>query len=225
MKPKQYLLLASIFFLLSGWTLALENRITEEQMAASIAPDVLRFHILAASDSTADQTLKLQVRDVFLSTLRNALSADAGKQDIINYVNCEKSKLESSLNSFIKNQGVSDTVNIQTANVHFPRRTYGSLTFPCGNYDTVQIYIGPAKGHNWWCVLYPSLCFTDESGPSLPASSCHILQESLEQGTYQDMLSLSQNTSIMEHLDHIETKFWIQKPFHALQQLLEEPEI
>lgn len=223
MKPKHYLLLASIFFLLSGWTLAFESRMAEEQMAASIAPDVLRFHILAASDSKADQALKLQVRDVFLKTLRTELSTDADKQDIIEYINHEKSVLESSLNTYIKNQGVSDTVSIQTANIHFPRRTYGAFTFPCGNYDTVQIYIGPANGHNWWCVLYPSLCFTDESGPSLPASSCQILQESLEKGTYQDMLS--QNISIMEYLDHIEAKFWIQKPLYALQHLLTKQEI
>ncbi|MDO4325721.1 MAG: stage II sporulation protein R [bacterium] len=220
-QPKQYLILAALFFLIACWTFAIEERVGDETLANALSPNVLRFHILAASDSDEDQALKLDVRDFFLETLRaelfhrfpeifpemqtdgtkNASKADgeavsgtgesksAGKQELLTYIRQEKEYLEETVNAYIAQKGFSDTVSIQIATVHFPARTYGDMVFPCGNYEAVQLLIGPANGHNWWCVLYPSLCFTEETGPYLPESSCRQLEQMIGKDLYETLLS------------------------------------
>lgn len=231
-KPsRQYLILAAIFFLMACWMFAIEDRLDDEMLADALAPNVLRFHVLAASDSEEDQALKLDVRDFFLEILREELSdrfptmqsdnpkdakktellaaaraeseavsgtgkqksikeqKSAGKQEILTYIGQEKEHLEEAVNAYIAQKGFSDTVSIQTATVHFPTRTYGNMVFPCGDYEAVQLLIGPAKGHNWWCVLYPSLCFTEETGPYLPESSCRQLEQMIGKDLYETLLS------------------------------------
>ena len=103
------------------------NTCKQEADASRIAPYVLRFHILAESNSKTDQQLKLKVREQVLSYIQETLS-------------------------------LSNELSYQD---HFPARTYGNAFFPCGYYDAARITIGKGKGRNWWCVLYPGLCFTN----------------------------------------------------------------
>ncbi|MDO4294626.1 MAG: stage II sporulation protein R [bacterium] len=183
------LLFSVVFFLFACCFFALADRSHDEAIAASLSPSVLRFHVLAASDSEEDQNLKLKVRDFFLDTLHKALPQTADKANILSYVENQKATLVESLNAFLAQNGSSDTATLEIASIHFPQRRYGALCFPSGQYEALRICIGEAKGHNWWCVLYPSLCFTDESGPYLPASSCELLKDLVGEGTYSKLLS------------------------------------
>lgn len=189
--PRHYLILAVLFFFMACWMFAIEERLEDEAVADALAPYVLRFHVLAASDAESDQALKLEVRDFFLTHLQEKLSSrpDTGKQEILAYIGENRERLENAVNAFLAQKGVHDTVSLETATVHFPTRNYGNLVFPCGDYEAVRLLIGPAKGHNWWCVLYPSLCFTEESGPYLPEDSCRQLEQMIGETMYKTLLS------------------------------------
>lgn len=123
-----------------------------------IRGSVLRFHILANSDSAADQELKLAVRDRILEldsrlfegaqTLSEAKQAAQRQLDLI-----QKTALDE-----IRSRGYDYEVSAELTNMYFSTREYEAFTLPAGYYDAVRITIGEGKGHNWWCVLYPPLC-------------------------------------------------------------------
>ena len=120
------------------------NTCKQEADASRIAPYVLRFHILAESNSKTDQELKLKVRDQVLSYIRENAPDHAGKEELASWLLSHK-----------------EEVDLNLSHDHFPARTYGNAFFPCGYYDAARITIGKGKGRNWWCVLYPGLCFTN----------------------------------------------------------------
>lgn len=142
----------------------------------AVAEDVIRLHILADSDSEYDQTVKLALRDLLLPYL-NAATLDAkNKDEAMAQLSTHCGTLTDIANTFLaeKNTGYSATVSVER--IYFPIRIYGSQTylsadaviFPPGFYDSVQVVLGSGKGHNWWCLAYPSLCFIDSSYDYIP---------------------------------------------------------
>ncbi|KGM98375.1 peptidase [Clostridium novyi A str. 4552] len=127
----------------------------------SIANKLIRFHVIANSDSTEDQALKLKVRDNVLKyispKLKNSKSIDESREiikennDVINKI-AEKT---------VEENGYTYTVKSKLSHENFPVKTYGNITLPQGNYEAYRIIIGNGQGHNWWCVMFPPLCFTD----------------------------------------------------------------
>lgn len=183
-----------LFLALSASCLALAvtcfiawTRAEEEQVAAALAPEVLRFHVLADSNSPDDQALKLQVRDLLLKEIRQGISGCSGKAQIQSYITANETKLEQTANELIKDQGFSCTADIRLEKAYFPTRVYGNLTFPCGIYDSVRVVLGSGSGHNWWCVLYPSLCFTSESFVVMPPESETELSGLLDEGIFEEL--------------------------------------
>lgn len=167
---------------LTAWT-----RTKEEHLAEVLAPQVLRFHVLADSDSPADQELKLQVRDLLLNAIRRDVPDCSEKEQIESYIRASETKLEETANQFIKEQGFSCTADIRLERAYFPTRIYGELTFPCGVYDAVRVVLGSGSGHNWWCVLYPSLCFTSESFAVMPPESEAELSGLLDENIFEEI--------------------------------------
>lgn len=124
-----------------------------------IAKEVIRLHVLADSDSEEDQAVKRKVRDRVMEYLETKL-AD------VDSVEEAREVIQSSLDSIadvscreLKKQGQSVTAVAELEKVWFPEKTYGDCTFPAGVYEALQVKIGSAQGTNWWCVLYPGLCF------------------------------------------------------------------
>lgn len=166
-------------------------RSQSESLAAGIAPKVLRFHVLAASDSPEDQRLKLAVRDLLLAEIREGFSrltpspAHSEKANLKAYILLHREELELTAEAFLKELGSPDSVRIRLESAYFPTRIYGGMTFPCGVYDAVRVLIGEGKGHNWWCVLYPSLCFTSDSIAVVPKSSETELRCLLDENAFE----------------------------------------
>lgn len=184
----------SLFLALSASCLALSltcltawTRAEEERLAKALAPQVLRFHVLADSDSPADQKLKLQVRDLLLEKIRRDVPGCSKKEQMESYIRTSEKKLEESANQFIREQGFSCTADIRLEQAYFPTRIYGDLTFPCGVYDAVRVVLGSGNGHNWWCVLYPSLCFTSESFAVMPPESETELSCLLDENLFEEL--------------------------------------
>ncbi|PNV62518.1 stage II sporulation protein R [Clostridium sp. chh4-2] len=183
------MLIASISLGLMVFLLAMNGyRQNGEHLASRIAPEIMRFHVRANSDSKKDQELKLQVRDYLLNTIYENLGSSASKSDIKNYILQKKTDLEMLSDTFIEEQGFDYKTTIQVSKQYFPEKTYGDMTFPNGNYEAVTVDIGSGKGHNWWCVLYPPLCFTDAVYAEVPDSSKDTLEHLLAPEDYSELV-------------------------------------
>ncbi len=162
-KPKLYITLSLAFFFFALLFSMNQTRSQNEQAAASLAPYVLRFHILANSDSKADQNVKLEIRSLVLDYLRGHLDSDADKEETAAWLSEHKTEIEALADTHLAARGFDYTAQLELTNCYFPTRYYNGITFPCGNYDAARITLGKGNGHNWWCVLYPRLCLIEES--------------------------------------------------------------
>ena len=149
-----------------------------------IADGVVRFHVLANSDTTADQNLKLDVRDAVLSAFGEKLEGCSSKGESMALLAAYKEEIRQTAAAEIARQGYDYPVSVSLVREDFPEKTYGNLVFPAGVYDAVRIEIGEAKGHNWWCVLYPNLCFIDAVHAVVPEDGKKELQEVLTEEEY-----------------------------------------
>ena len=133
----------------------------DELVYEDIVNEIIRFHVIANSISEEDQNLKLKVRDnviEFVSyNLKDCTSIDESREFIID----NKSKIEEIAKEVVKENGYSYDVTSALSRENFPDKVYGDVIFPQGEYEAYRILIGEAKGENWWCVMFPPLCFVD----------------------------------------------------------------
>jgi stage II sporulation protein R len=134
------------------------------QQCDDIRNSVLRLHILANSDSVSDQNLKLKVRDKILSDSSEVFTTASDKKQAISDIKNNLDKIKAIAQNEVYSEGYKYPVTVQLVNMYFTTRTYGDVTLPAGDYDAVRIAIGEAKGHNWWCVLFPPLCLPSAVG-------------------------------------------------------------
>ena len=112
----------------------------------------------------------------------------AGKEDLKAYILSESSTLEAAAEDFIHSFGYDYGVHVGIETCRFPVRTYGDMTFPAGMYEAVRVTIGNGAGHNFWCVLYPSLCYTDSIHASMPEGSKETLKSLIPENDYEALL-------------------------------------
>lgn len=123
-----------------------------------IRESVLRLHILANSDTEEDQNLKLAVRDKILSETENIFYTTSSVGDAKEKASKSIAQIEQIAQQELSAQGYDYTVKAEVCNMFFDTRVYQNFSLPAGHYDALRITIGQAKGHNWWCVLYPPMC-------------------------------------------------------------------
>lgn len=161
-----------------------------------IATQVLRFHIRANSDTVADQQKKLRIKQSLLEWLTPILSENTSKSETIQ---CIRKNLPG-IRKEATRMAAPEPVTVTLQKEWFPEKTYGTCTFPEGIYDALRVDIGQAKGHNWWCVLYPSLCFADALEPSMTEEGEEKLQQVLDEDAY-DLLLHPQKLKIRFRLE------------------------
>ena len=182
------LILLSLFILISAISYV-------DAVSNNIADSVFRLHVIANSDSKEDQELKLKVRDELLSYM-NIISKDStSKQEAMQIVNEHKEEFTQIAKKVIKENGYNYTVNVQIGKADFPTKYYGDITLPAGTYDALKVQIGEAKCQNWWCVMFPPLCFVDVSTGIVPDNSKQELKQSLDNEEY-DLISKTDNNEI-----------------------------
>jgi len=130
---------------------------------ASFDGEILRFHVIANSDSEEDQTLKLKVRDHVLEVFESIRDECTNAKDTEKAAIRHASLLREAALDVINEEGYDYDVTVSFGVFPFPEKSYGNITLPQGNYNAVRIVIGEGKGQNWWCVMYPPLCFVNES--------------------------------------------------------------
>lgn len=134
------------------------------QQCGDIRQKVFRLHILANSDSSADQALKIKVRDQILASSGELFSVTGDKKEAEATVKENLDRIQTIAQDEVYREGYSYPVKAYVVNMYFTTRTYGNITLPAGNYDALRITIGKAQGHNWWCVLFPPLCVNSAMG-------------------------------------------------------------
>lgn len=146
-----------------------------------LTEDVLRVHILANSDSAADQSLKLHVRDKVLEECSDYFSGCDNKDEALRITRDHLSEIEALAAEEIRAKGFHYSVSAQVEELYFNTRYYEDFTMPAGWYDALRLTIGSGEGRNWWCVMYPSLC--------VGAASDTEMRDSLDEGEYEVVTS------------------------------------
>ncbi len=172
MKNKIYIILLLICILnLSSCTSSkiLEN--TNEELAyEDIADKIIRFHVIANSNTEEDQDLKLKVRDKVIEFVSDSLKESNSLEESREFIIENKSKIEEIAKTVINENGYSYNIASSLSRENFPDKVYGDVVFPQGEYEAYRILIGDAKGENWWCVMFPPLCFVDGTKEAIDAS-------------------------------------------------------
>ena len=169
-----------VLLLLFGYSTAVNSELSQ---------NIVRLHVIANSDSAEDQALKLKVRDAILEHAENNFT--------------KKSDVEAMLDSYreiackvIEESGYDYTVEVEYGNFHFPTKTYDNISLPAGQYDAVRVRIGKAEGQNWWCVMFPPLCFVD--GTTNADNVQNHLEASLSDDSYDIITSQGKGSSPFE---------------------------
>lgn len=183
---KYIMILPSLFLavLITGLFLWSQEEVMQAEMQQHLAQEVLRFHVLANSDSEEDQALKMRVKEQILSYLEQAMPDPMDVEETRLWMRRHVDELETVGRKTIKEEGYDYPVTAAVTTCWFPDKTYGDITFPSGNYEALRIEIGAARGKNWWCVLYPNLCFLDAANAVVPEEGKQKLQNVLTEEEY-----------------------------------------
>lgn len=177
--------------LLTGILCRRVDAAAQARLQEHLAGEVLRFHVLANSDSGEDQALKLEVRDAALEYLEENMPRMEDSADTAVWVRQHIDEIEEVSRSVVAAAGADDPVSAAVTTCWFPDKSYGDITFPAGNYEALRIEIGAARGHNWWCVLYPSLCFLDTTNAVVPDEGKEKLKNVLTEEEYSRVTATS----------------------------------
>ncbi len=179
---RRYVFAIITFFMM---VVSISMNIKWSHMKADLAGKVFRFHVLANSDRAEDQELKMQVKEEIIAYMKQELPVSEGVDMTKAWARDNLHSITDRAQRLVKQKGYDYTVTAEVTTCDFPEKSYGDITFPAGEYEALRIEIGEAKGQNWWCVLYPNLCFIDAVHAVVPEESKAELKEVLEEDTYK----------------------------------------
>lgn len=161
-------------------------------VTTDIADSVFRLHVIANSDSAEDQNLKYTVRDKVIEYMSSISQNASSKEAVIEIAKANLDKIQAIASQTIRENGYTYSVNVEVGNFSFPSKRYGDITLPPGYYDALRIKIGEAEGQNWWCVMFPPLCFVDVTSGVVPDESKEIMKQNLSNEEF-DLISKNSN--------------------------------
>jgi len=150
-----------------------------------IAHNLIRLHVLANSDSEEDQSLKRDVRDVVINYMKEQLKDSQSLEQTRAIITKNLSRITEIASEEVKRHGKNYEVKSLLGNYPFPTKSYGDIILPAGQYEALRIVIGKGEGSNWWCVLFPPLCFVDATHGTIPDSVKEDLKQVLTQEEYE----------------------------------------
>ena len=150
-----------------------------------ISDSVFRLHVIANSDNQVDQDLKYKVRDKVIEYMNTLITKEMDKQEVINIAQNNLEEFKQIAIKTVIEEGFNYNVETKIGNYYFPTKEYGDISLPSGLYDALRIEIGEAKGKNWWCVMFPQLCFVDVSKGIVPEDSKEELKRSIGEDGFE----------------------------------------
>lgn len=187
MNIKRFLVLIGIGLCIGiGWTQYQD--VHAKELQTDIAEKIIRFHIIADNDSEEAQNLKLRMKEKTLSFLKTFLDGSETKAETEVILKEHLSDITAYITQEIQREGYSYEVKTELTTCYFPIKEYGSLTFPAGYYEALEVKIGQAQGKNWWCVMYPNLCFVDGTYAVISNEVKQELSSILTKEEYNELL-------------------------------------
>ena len=166
-----------------------------QTISNDLCNSVFRLHVIANSDETEDQNLKYKVRDNLIKYMNSLIPNCKNKQEVINIAKNNITSFKEIALQTIKDEGYNYNVEIKIGNFDFPTKKYGDITLPAGFYDALRVEIGEAKGQDWWCVMFPPLCFVDVTTGIVPDTSKKEIKNNLSDEEFA-LISENKNSNI-----------------------------
>lgn len=177
----------------------------------NLSDELLRLHIVANSNSELDQEIKIKVRDEIIKGSREKFQNAESKEEFKKKLLRESGKIEKIADDVLKESNVGYDAAVSFEKVYIPRKSYDGLILPEGNYDAMVIRLGEAKGQNWWCVVYPPLCFTEDVCGSLSEEAEEYLKKTLSPESYElikeEGISFEYKFKVVELLQKVKKYF------------------
>ncbi|MGL4362353.1 MAG: stage II sporulation protein R [Cellulosilyticaceae bacterium] len=155
-----------------------------QTMSEELSAEVIRFHVLANSDTTEDQLMKENVRDAVILYMEPLLKESPSIEVTREIFKEHMDEINEVATTVVRNWGKDYNVRTELTHEQFPTKSYGDIVFPAGIYEACRILIGDGEGQNWWCVMYPPLCYVDAATGVVPYEGKQALKENLTQEQY-----------------------------------------
>lgn len=189
---RAFIIVCVLVFAISGIALASYA----DNVSSGLAANLVRLHVLANSDSEEDQQLKLKVRDRIIELMEQELKDSEDIEHTIFIINKNKEQIKQIALEEIKRYSKDYDVSIALGEYPFPTRMYGDIILPAGKYQALKVIIGDGGGSNWWCVLFPPLCFVDASHGTVPDSVKDSLKNILDEEEYSIATSSESDSNL-----------------------------
>lgn len=163
-------------------------RIGQQEFVKHLSNKIIRFHVLANSDSKEDQELKLKVRDAVGTLMQQELAGVEDKEESRRIIEEKLPEIRRIAGRVVAQEGYEYPVSAALCQVEFPEKTYGNYTFPAGEYEALQLTIGQGEGQNWWCVMYPNMCFFNSMYQVVDQEAEKSLERTLSAEEYQAVM-------------------------------------
>lgn len=195
-------ILTSILFFLSLFCLY------AEKINNDLSDSMIRLHIIANSNEPFDQLVKLRVRDAVIDYMNDKMCEINTKEDVKDYLSAKKGEMEAVANSVLISEGFDESARVTFGRFPFPTKKYGNMILPAGYYEALRIELGEAKGENWWCVMFPPLCFVEDTKGEIEEEYIDLLKDELSEEE-MELISLTDSKSEIP----VELKFKIVEIF------------
>ena len=214
-KIRLSILILSLIAIISVMTISISGEVKKISTASEDYKDkLIRFHVIANSDSDEDQNLKLKVRDAIIDYLQPKLLESESIEESESIIKKEYAELEKISKNIILENGYNYDIQVGIDYSEFPTKQYSNVILPAGEYKALRIIIGEGKGKNWWCVMFPPLCFVDEQKGIIDKDTDDKLREVLTEEEYE---LISQKTS--KQMNRFQIKFKIAE---IIQNIIKE---
>ena len=208
----KYVMMVYIAMVMIGAIVTIYGQQTEAQGDVVIPNEAVRLRILANSDAPADQALKRAVRDAvndqITTWVSDLTSFEEAKRVIAEHI----PEIEQTVARVLQEKKSDQSYKVTFGRVSFPTKIYGSYIYPAGEYDAVLITLGKGEGANWWCVLFPPLCFLDFS----TGEAVRSVEKRVEQKTQVEQME--EQPLVVEDEQQVEVKFFVAEVWKKLMQ-------
>ena len=217
-KIRLSILILSLIAIISIMTISISGEVKKISAASEDYKDkLIRFHVIANSDSEEDQNLKLKVRDAIINYLQPKLLESESIEESELIIKKEYDELEKISKNIILENGYDYDVKVGIDYSKFPTKQYSNVVLPAGEYKALRIIIGEGKGKNWWCVMFPPLCFVDEQNNVIDKETDEKLKSVLTKDEYELIVEKDN-----KKVNDLQIKFKIVEVFQKILDLKQD---
>ena len=187
---------AAIYFIVFICALIIAGTSYADNVQNDIAQNIIRLHIIANSNDDVDQQVKLKVRDGVIACMQEKFNYLSDKADCESIISDNLDYITDTANRILKENGFNYESAAYIGNFNFPTKRYADFILPPGNYEALRIVLGDGNGKNWWCVMFPPLCFIDGENGTVTQAYKNYLKENLSSDSYEIIQASDCNADI-----------------------------